>query len=150
MTSKKIGNIGEAQALARLTELGISLYMQFGDNEPADYIIIVDGKPLKVQVKTSTTYDGDKTIFDLVSSTTHRKNGYKHKYTREEVDAFICYDMKTKNIFLIENIGNMTGVIIRYTSTKNNQSRNIKFYKDFVLTKDLLDKVANKISIIYD
>ena len=48
MNSKRIGNVGEAYALARLVEMGIPVYQQFGDNEPADYIILIDNKALKV------------------------------------------------------------------------------------------------------
>lgn len=73
MNTKKLGNIGEAKVLASCVELGIPIYLQFGDNEPADYIIIVNNNCLKIQVKTSSTYDGEKVLFDLVSSTTHRK-----------------------------------------------------------------------------
>ena len=56
MNSKRIGNVGEAYALAKLVEMGIPVYQQFGDNEPADYIILIDNKLLKVQVKSSDTY----------------------------------------------------------------------------------------------
>lgn len=114
MNTKRIGNIGEAYALAKLVEMGIPIYQQFGDNEPADYLIIVDGIVYKIQVKTSTTYDGKKTVFDLTSSTFHRKNGANHKYTKDEVDYFICYDAVTKQIFLVKNNGNMSGIVIRY------------------------------------
>lgn len=41
MNSKNIGNVGEEFALAKLVELGIPVYQQFGDNEKADYLIIV-------------------------------------------------------------------------------------------------------------
>jgi hypothetical protein len=141
MNSKKIGNIGEAHALAKLVELGIPVYVQFGDNEAADYIILIKGKPLKIQVKTSTTYDGEKVIFDLSSSTMHRKNGVKQMYSTEEVDAFICYDVQTKNLYVFKNVGNMTAIRIRYSETKNNQKKNINYYEDFLLSTELLEKL---------
>lgn len=115
MNSKRVGNVGEAYALAKLVELGIPVYQQFGDDEPADYLIIINNKVLKVQVKSSDTYDGDKVVFDLTSSTIHRKNGNKHKYTIDEVDLFICFDITTKEIFIVKNTGNMSGITIRYT-----------------------------------
>ena len=58
VNSKMIGNVGEAKVLAKLVELQIPVYVQFGDNEPADYLILVDNRPYKVQVKTSTTFNG--------------------------------------------------------------------------------------------
>lgn len=47
MNSKMIGNIGEAKILAKLVELQIPVYIQFGDNEPADYLILVNNNHIK-------------------------------------------------------------------------------------------------------
>lgn len=144
MNSKRIGNIGEAYALAKLVEMGIPIYQQFGDNEPADYIILVDNKALKVQVKTSDTYDGDKVIFDLTSSTVHRKNGDKHKYTTEEVDIFICYDIQTKELFLVKNSGDMSSIVIRYTKPKNNQQQGINYSTNYSLCVETLHEISHQ------
>ena len=144
MNSKRIGNVGEAYALARLVEMGIPVYQQFGDNEPADYIILIDNKPLKVQVKSSDTYDGDKVVFDLTSSTVHRTNGDKHKYTIEEVDIFICYDIQTKELFLVRNSGDMSGITIRYTEPKNNQQQGINYSTDFSLCVETLHEISHQ------
>lgn len=141
MNSKRIGNIGEAYALARLVELGIPVYQQFGDNELADYIILVNNKALKVQVKTSSSFDTEKTIFDLTSSSLHRKNGTKHKYSKDEVDLFLCYDSKKKELFLVRNVGNMNSIAIRYTKPKNGQLKRINFYTDYQLCAETLYKI---------
>ena len=145
INSKKIGNIGEAQALAKLVNLGIPVYLQFGDNEAADYIIIVDNKPLKVQVKTSTRNDRDKVVFDLLSSTQIRKNGVKHIYTKQEVDLFICYDLINKKLFTIKNTGNLTSIIIRYEKPKNGQTKNIHFASDYLLCVETLHEISNSL-----
>ena len=144
MNSKRIGNVGEAYALAKLVEMGIPVYQQFGDNEPADYIILIDNKPLKVQVKSSDTYDGDKVMFDLTSSTLHRKNGDKHKYSTNEVDLFICYDIQTRELFLVRNNGNMSGITIRYTEPKNNQQQGINYSTNFSLCVETLHEISHQ------
>ena len=146
MDTKRLGNIGEAKVLSSLVELGVPVYLQFGDNEPADYITIVDNNCLKIQVKTSSTYDEEKTVFDLTSSTTHRKNGVKHKYSIEEVDVFLCYDEKTKQIFVVKNKGNMSTICIRYAIPKNNQCTNINKYSDFLLSVETLREISKAIS----
>ena len=146
LNTKKLGNIGEAKVLSSLVELGVPVYLQFGDNEPADYIIIIDNNCLKVQVKTSSTYNGENTAFDLTSSTVHRKNGVKYKYSLEEVDIFLCYDEKTKQIFIVKNKGNMTSFRIRYSLPKNNQCANINMYSDFLLSVETLQEVSKAIS----
>lgn len=144
MNSKRVGNIGEAFVLAKLVEMGIPVYQQFGDNEPADYIILVNNKPIKIQVKTSNSYDSDKVSFCLCSSTIHRKNGKKHKYTTEEVDAFMCYDTINKNIFLVPNT-DLYQIVIRYNEPKSNQKLNINHYKDFLLSEESLYKLSDSI-----
>lgn len=144
MDTKEIGNIGEAYSLAKLVELGIPVYQQFGDNEPADYIILVNNIALKVQVKSSNRYDGEKTMFDLVSSTVHRKNGIKHKYTKDEVDLFLCYDVQTKELFVIENTGNLSSVTIRYARPKNGQTKGVKFHTDYALCVETLHEISLK------
>lgn len=134
MNTKQLGNIGEAYALAKLVELGIPVYQQFGENEPADFIILVNDVPLKVQVKSSKNYNGEKTIFDLTSSV----NGTRKKYSTQKVDVFLCYDIQTKEIFIIKNTGDMSTFAIRYTEPKNNQTKGINFYSDYILDKDTL------------
>ena len=86
--------------------------------------------------------DGEKTKFDLTSSTIHRKNGEKHKYSIEEVDAFICYDICTKELFLVKNNGDMTSIMIRYSLPKNNQKEGINFHTDYTLCIENLHKVC--------
>lgn len=142
MNTKDIGNIGEAKALAKFVEMGIPVFVSFGDNNPADFIVLVDNHPLKIQVKTSSAYDGSRTVFALTSSTVHRKNGNKHVYSIEEVDYFVCYDTETDSLFLIKNEGRMIHVSIRYSNTKNNQCRGVRFYKDYLLCVETLHGIS--------
>lgn len=73
MNSKQIGNIGEAKVLSKFIELGFPVYIPFGDNEKADLVVEFNGKLNKVQVKTSIDAKNGNVIFDLTSSTAHRK-----------------------------------------------------------------------------
>ena len=136
MDTKRIGNIGEALCLSRFVEYGIPVYLQFGDNEFADYIVIVNNKTYKIQVKTSFTYDGNTVVFDLTSSTVCGKKHCKHKYSVDEVDYFVCCDAVNKELYLIKNTGNMRSVTLRFLETKNNQSLCVKYAKDFILNEE--------------
>lgn len=53
MTTKQLGNIGEAKVLAKFVELKVPVYIPFGDNEKSDLIAEFNGKLNKIQVKTS-------------------------------------------------------------------------------------------------
>lgn len=55
----------------------------------------------RIQVKTSEKCEDGKITFSLVSSTVHRKNGIKHKYTKEEVDYFALYNLATNILLLV-------------------------------------------------
>lgn len=131
MNTKKYGNIGESNAIFLFTKYGIPVYIPFGDNEKSDLIVEIDGRFLKIQVKTSVKAEDGKMIFDLTSSTCHRKNGVKHKYSCEEVDFFFCYNVERNKSFLIKNNGSYTAIIIRYEKPKNHQTKNINYEKDY-------------------
>lgn len=60
-----------------------------------------NGKLQRIQVKTSEKCNDGKITFSLVSSTMHRKNGVKHKYTKEEVDYFALYNLETDILILV-------------------------------------------------
>ena len=134
MNTKKIGNIGEAKVLSKFVELGIPVYLPFGDNEKADLIADFNGKLNKIQVKTSVEANDGKMKFDITSSTTHRKNGCKHVYTKEEIDYFACYNLARDCILLfkVDEVPS-SSITVRYESSKNGQTKNIRFEKDFLI-----------------
>lgn len=101
MTTKQLGNIGEAKALYKFVSLQIPVYQAFGDNERSDLIADFNGKLQRIQVKTSEKCEDGKVTFNLVSSTIHRKNGVKHKYTKEEVDYFVLYNLDSDMLLLV-------------------------------------------------
>ena len=134
MNTKRIGNIGEAKVLCKFVELGIPVYIPFGDNEKADLIADFNGKLNKIQIKTSQKAEDGKMIFDLTSSTLHRKNGEKHIYTNNEIDYFACYNIARDKIFLVNiNDAPNTAITIRYEKSKNNQTQGIKFEQEYLI-----------------
>ena len=133
MDTKSIGNIGEAKVLCKFVELGIPVYLPFGDNERSDLIAEFNGKLNRIQVKTSIKAENGKMIFDLTSSTVHRSNGIKHIYTNNEIDYFACYNITRDKIFLIPVTESRTGITIRYEKPKNNQISGINFEEDFLI-----------------
>ena len=134
MNTKSIGNIGEAKVLCKFVELGIPVYLPFGDNEKADLIAEFNGKLNKIQVKTSLKAEDGTMKFDLTSSSTHRKNGGKHIYTDNEIDYFACYNIRRDKIFLIPvNDTANTSILIRYEKPKNNQKQGIHFEEDYLI-----------------
>lgn len=77
-------------------------------------------------------------IFDITSSTQHRKNGVKHIYTSNEIDYFACYNINRKCILLfkVDEVPNTT-ITIRYEKPKNGQITGIRFEEDYLIDKVL-------------
>ncbi len=139
MTTKQLGNIGEAKALAKFVELQIPVYIPFGDNEKSDLIADFNGKLNKIQVKTSEEWiDSEKFVISLVSSTMHRNSGTRHKYTHEEIDYFACYNLQSNILFLlpIEVVEGQTMITIRhpYVNVSKNQYKRIN-WEDYTFEK---------------
>lgn len=109
MNSKRVGNIGEAKALAKFVELGIPVYLPFGDNESADLIAEFNGKLNKIQCKTTSNIKDDTIIWMLRSTVVTNSNKFKvHKYTRDEVDYFALYH-NTLDLLLLVPITEVEG-----------------------------------------
>ena len=97
MNTKNIGNIGEAIALQEFVKKGISVYISFGENEKADLIADFDGKLNKIQVKTSQKIEDGKIVWRITSNCT---SGV-HKYTKQEVDYFVLYNIESDLLLII-------------------------------------------------
>ncbi len=136
MNTKDIGNKGEAAVLHQLTKFDYSVYVQFGDNEPADYITLKNGKLTKIQVKTSNGND-ETVCFDLTSNYKIKGKIKKHKYTLDEVDYFLCYDINSDKIFCIKNNGKMNAIMLRYNKPKNGQIKNINFAEELIFKNNM-------------
>ena len=133
MTTKQLGNIGEANTIAKFVQMQIPVYPAFGDNERSDMIADFNGKLQRIQVKTSEHCIDGNMIFSLVSSTIHRKNGTKHIYTKEEVDYFALYNLEMNILLLVpfKEIGGKTQVSFKYEyQPSRNQFKTLN-WKDY-------------------
>ena len=143
MNSKRIGNIGEAKVLAKFVEMGIPIYIPFGDDEKADLIAEFDGKLNKIQVKTSIKSKNGCSIFDLTSSTAHRTNGERRKYLNSEIDYFALYSLDRDKIYLMKVPDNpMSEITTRYEDTKRGMKTRVNYESDLLIEYDLKIEVS--------
>ena len=89
MNTNQIGKISELEILTYITKLGYSVSIPFGDKDKYDQIWDINGKLIKVQVKTSRWKNEQQTgiIFNCYSVV----NGKKHLYTKQDIDYFATY-----------------------------------------------------------
>ena len=132
--SKRIGNLGEIKVISKFVEYDIPVYTPFGDCEKADLVAEFNGRLQKIQVKTSVKAENGVMKFDLTSSTIHRKNGVKHKYTKNEIDYFACYNIARDKVFLIPiEVAPSTSISIRFEEPKNHQFNNVIMEDKFLI-----------------
>lgn len=133
--NKQKGDIGEAKCLAKMIELGIPVCLPFGDNQRYDMVIDVNGELKKIQVKySSQTENAGSVIFKIVSSTNHTTNKHCDGY-ENDIDAFLLYNAINDEIYYlpIEVVAGRTTITLRMEPTKNGQTKNCLFTKDFLV-----------------
>ena len=136
MTTKQIGNIGEAAVLSAFVEQSIPVYIPFGDNEKADLIAEFHGRLNRIQVKTSTGINNGTYITDLRSCKNHKTTPETFYYTSKDIDYFAIYNLTRKVVCLIPvTEAPKSTISLRYEEPKNNQNKNIKLEKDYLLTE---------------
>lgn len=132
MTNKQVGMIGESKILSKFVSMGIPVSIPYGDNERYDLIAGFNGQLNRIQVKTSQKVGNGKYEFSIVSSRRNSNKETKHEYSSAEIDYFALYNIE-RDICLLLKVDECPGkqVSIRYEESKNNQSKNIRYEKDY-------------------
>lgn len=148
MTTKQLGNIGEAKTLSKFVEMMIPVYVSFGDNEKSDLIAEFNGKLNRIQCKSSEKFEDGKIMFSLKSSTIKNQVNYYHKYTNEEIDFFAVYNLESDILLLlpIKEFNSRTQVSFRVPYVKTyNQNQSLD-YKDYTFEKIICVETLHEIS----
>jgi protein-arginine kinase activator protein McsA len=154
MNYKSIGELGQNCVIGELSKYGLGISFLLSDNYPFDFIVIAGKKLFKVQVKTSTKNKEEEYVdFNLTSSNWYK--GTTTKYTKDDCDIIICYDLVNHNSFLLapKDFENRRSFTIRYKKSKNNQSKTVNWYEDYILSakriKEIFDFDAPDLKIYY-
>ena len=92
LSSKQKGNLTELQCITAFYELGYQISIPYGENSRYDFIADINGKLIKVQVKTSSTKDEGKSFeFSCRSTRVNAQGSLSRSYTAEEIDYFCTY-----------------------------------------------------------
>ena len=127
------GKITELQVANSFLELGYQVCQPLVSDSRYDFIVDINGKLLKIQVKTSSLAE-DESYFEFATSTSHTnsRGTVNHSYTEEEIDYFAT--MYNNECYLIKvNECGKREQRLRLKPTKNNQTVGIKFAKDYKL-----------------
>ena len=135
LTSKQKGNLTELQCLTAFMEQGCGVSIPYGDNSKYDFIADVNGKLLKIQVKTSSLKDDSAIKFSCRTTHVNCTGVKNEKYSADEIDFFATYwDNQCYLIPVAECSAEKT---LRFIPPKSGQLKGINFAKDYLLANQL-------------
>ena len=129
--TKKKGNITELEVMNYVTKLGYQVSIPFGDRARYDQNWDVEGKLLKIQVKSSAL-SKDGTYLEISCKSTNRVNGkiVSKTYTPEEIDYIASFHNGKCYVIPITEIAGKSK-ILRIEPPKNGQIININWAKEY-------------------
>ena len=140
--AKAIGEKGQNCVIGEFAKWDITVAIVLSDNLPYEMIAIVNDKLFKVQVKTSARVTKNGAVeFDLTSNNWNK--GTVTKYTAEDCDVFVCYDLTSHSAYLLapKEFANRKSFTIRRVASKNNQGANCNMHDNFVMSEKRIGDV---------
>ena len=132
MNTSEIGNIGQSAVVNKFIQLGVEVYLPFGEGYTTDLIAKWDNKLHKIQIKTTENVL-DNSYIDW--RTTHQEgyHGSRKKYTNDEIDYFALYCIESKTLCLVpfSDIGDLTVFRIRLDSYSGKRTKTMRFESDY-------------------
>jgi hypothetical protein len=139
---KKIGDIGENYFKYECAKFDILNAQVLGDNSPYEFIIELNKKLYRVQVKTSTVDTGSTIIFSTSQSQLVNGVYRSGKYEKGSFEFYYLFSTTREEGYLVPfSEAGVSSTSIRYKESYNNQSKNIKMAEDYLfenIIKDLL------------
>ena len=123
-----------AVALA-LQSIGYTVYLPFGENSRADFVIDDGACLARVQCKTGRLRNG-VVIFKTCSSYAHHSNpASAARDYLGQIDFFAVYCPETSGVYLvpIEDVPRKWAGSLRVAEAKNRQRLRIRFASDYVI-----------------
>ena len=132
LNKKQKGNLTELQCMAEFYKLGYSVCIPYGENNRYDFIADINGKLIRVQVKTSIPSEDGRSYQFCCQSTRANGTNIVHKsYTKNEIDYFCT--MVDNECCLIPVEECSTYKTIRVAECLNNQHQNLNLLENYRL-----------------
>lgn len=132
LSSHFIGEITEQEVALEFLKLGILVSKPLVQSSKYDFVVDIDHKLYKVQVKTGTFKEDAYLEFATSTSHTNTQGTLNLSYSEEDVDFFAT--IYEGQCYLVPyNLCGKRSQRIRFVPTKNGQTKGILFAKDFHL-----------------
>lgn len=132
---KQKGNLTELQCITAFYEAGYQVSLPYGENSRYDLVADINGHLLKVQVKTSRTFDENSFIFTCRSTKSKKSGNTRRAYTKDEIDYFATFYQGKCYLVPVEECG--VEKRLHLFGCKSNQSMNVSYAKDYELLTQL-------------
>lgn len=128
MDTNILGKTTELEVLLYVTKKGISVSIPFGDKDRYDQIWDINGKLIRVQIKTSHLYTKN-TGKAIEFKTTGTSNGKTTCYSEDEIDYFATF--WDNQVYVVPVNETSSKKVLRFESSIN--SPNISWAEDYTL-----------------
>ena len=137
LSAKQKGNLTELQCLTAFYENGCHVSLPYGENSRYDMIVDINGKLIRVQVKTSSLKRGDLNAIEFSCKSSHvNSSGVKNiRYSEKEIDYFATY--WNNQCYLIPIQECCVSKTLRFAPPKNGQIKGISFASEYELKKQI-------------
>ena len=129
LDSKHYGALTELQVMTYLFGLGYQVSIPYGDNARYDFILDINNKLYKIQVKSARLENEGVYKIDCSRMRVNRNRNIRKHYTNEEVDFFAT--MINGKCYLIPQSEVSDSKRLRFLPPKNGQIKGITFAKDY-------------------
>ncbi len=131
MNTAQKGNLSELKIAVRLTELGKNVLRPFGEGSRYDLLLDEDGIFKRIQCKTGRLRNGS-IVFNTASGFSW-KTGRRDYKGQAELFGVYCPDTGHCYLVPVDSVPGSSIAYLRVDPTVNNQSKRIRFAKDFEL-----------------
>lgn len=134
MNTKRQGNITEVKCMLSFMEIGYNVLTPYGDCERYDFVVDVNNKFYRIQVKTAKV-EKDNSKLSFNTSSSNRKAGkcIALTYTEDEIDYFATIYNEKCYLVPIQEVTAKRVLSLRILPTANGQIKGIKWLKDYKL-----------------
>ena len=131
LTSKQKGNLTELQCLTAFCQYGCSISIPYGDNSKYDFIADVDGRLLKIQVKTASLKDEGAIKFSCRTTHVYSPGLKNERYSSTDIDYFATY--WNGQCYLVPVNECSVEKTLRFEYPKNGQKKSITLASEYEL-----------------
>lgn len=136
MSSKRIGSFAELKVASEFSKYGIPVLLPFGDNEPYDLVIELNGFK-SVQVK-STKIDKEVLKIEVRRRVGSKRLG-SQSYKEFNIDylAVMCVDTEKLYLIPFSEVSGGYNFNLRLKPPKNNQTKGVNLAEDYEFAKQI-------------